>query len=232
MGRSVFRCQLCKITFIVFILVVGGCSNQGFKVSNLAKGDIDFVADASYQQINDYLHTLTVKLYKRNPRELRKSGVASADVQIKRLFETEGPLVFAELNGAKGIDAMQLALDQAYSGDRVFALMAGLIDMVKESYGYKTDFYMFDQLDEDKLYKSARNVEILAWRLANNRDDSGDLLLLTNSRQGEMRNLSYARLFGSMIAVQDLMAQVIAKKYQRLINKITVNTASLIFIPL
>ncbi len=110
--------------------------------------------------------------------------------------------------------------------------MAGLVDMIRESYGYQAEFFLFDSLDSQKLYNSARNIEILAWRLAQNRDSRGNLFLLTNSRAGEPRNLSYERLFGELIAVQDLMANVISRKRDRVINKVAINLASFAFMPL
>jgi hypothetical protein len=56
---------------------------------------------------------------------------------------------------------------------------------------------------------------VLAWRLSNARDASGNLLLLSNSRPGEEENLSYERIFGKMIAIQDLMAFTMVGKWER-----------------
>jgi len=77
---------------------------------------------------------------------------------------------------------------------------------------------MFDYLDEQKLFDSARNIEVLAWRLSNTKDASGDLLLFSNSRAGEEENLSYERIFGKMIAIQDMMAFTIVGKWERGVN--------------
>lgn len=46
--------------------------------------------------------------------------------------------------------------------------------MLRKAYGYNDEFFMFDQLDTDILVTSARNVEILVWRLKNNRQPAGN----------------------------------------------------------
>ncbi len=111
------------------------------------------------------------------------------------------------------------------------AMMAGVNGMIRHAYGYKEEFFMFDQLDQQKLYESARNVEILVWRLAHSGGASGPLLL-TNSLPGERTNLSFERLFGKLISSQDMMAGVVALKNERLINRTAQNVAALVFFPL
>jgi hypothetical protein len=88
---------------------------------------------------------------------------------------------------------------------------------------------MFDSLDEQKLFDCARNIEVLVWRLSNTMDASGELLLLSNSRPGEKENLSYERLFGKMIAIQDMMAFTVAGRWDRGVNTV-VKTA--VFFPM
>ncbi len=79
---------------------------------------------------------------------------------------------------------------------------------------------MLDSLDQQKLFNSARNIEVLAWRLSHTRDDSGKLLLLSNSRPGEEENLTYERLFGKMISIQDMMSFIIAGKWERGVSSV------------
>ena len=81
------------------------------------------------------------------------------------LFNERRNLSFPQLDGRVGTDAMLLALDENYTGDRVFALMTGLVSMIRTSYGNKAEFYMLDDLEPQALYNSARNIEILVWRL-------------------------------------------------------------------
>ena len=104
------------------------------------------------------------------------------------------------------------SVDPAFRGDRVFALMVGMTGMIRESYGMKTEFFMLSKLDYQKLYYSARNIEIAMWRIRTHLDEQGKALILTNSRKGEGYNLSYERLFGKLIAHQDMLALIIAQK--------------------
>ncbi|NIQ11181.1 MAG: hypothetical protein GWO23_16615 [Gammaproteobacteria bacterium] len=124
-------------------------------------------------------------------------------------------MIFSEIQKKQGTDALNLAFDKNYQGDRVFALMCGLVGVVRSSYNWKMEQFMLDSLDQQKLFNSARNIEILAWRLSNTRDDDGSLLLLSNSLPGEDENLSYERLFGKMIAIQDMMSFIVAGKWER-----------------
>ena len=52
--------------------------------------------------------------------------------------------------------------------------------MVFISYNGKTELYLTDVLDPQKLYNSARNIEIAAWKLAHAHDARGEPLLLSN----------------------------------------------------
>lgn len=173
------------------------------------------MADISLREMNRLMEELLVKLYKRNPEELHKVRGMSVGQRKDQIFDAPGRLIFDELGNRQGTEALNLAFAGGYQGDRVFALMTGLVGMVRSSYNWQTEQFMFDSLDEQQLFNSARNIEVLVWRLSNTRDDAGGLLLLSNSRPGETENLSYERLFGKMIAIQDMMAFVIAGKWER-----------------
>lgn len=207
------------------------CTSNQLRLKDLAKSDINFVADAHITEINSLLKTLMLKLYKRNPRELKKNHKQSLESRRAEIFLHPGRLAFEELGYREDIEAILLTFDEEYQGDRVFALMAGLTGMIRKSYNNKTEFFLIDDLDQQRLYNSARNIEILVWRLNNRRDSKDDLFLLTNSRGGEVSNLSFERIFGKMIAIQDMMAQITADKNKRSINKIVLKLASAAFIP-
>lgn len=215
------------------LLLFFGCGTMEPSVpwKNFAKSDIDLVADAHLNEINDLLKQLLLKLYKRNPRELRKATGQTIASRQQQLFESPGPLVFDELSARQGTKAILLAFDDNYSGDRVFAVMAGLVGMMHKAYQYREEHFMLDSYDQQRLYNSARNVEILVWRLSNKRDSAGNLFLLTNSRDGEVENLSYERLFGKMIALQDMMARISADKWNRGINYMVHSVAQAAFLP-
>lgn len=178
------------------------------------------MADTSLQEMNRLLEELLVKLYKRNPNELEKVPGMSIGQRQSQVFDNKGRLIFNEIDRMQGTDALNLAFDKSYQGDRVFALMTGLIGVVRSSYNWKTEQFMLDSLDQQKLFNSARNIEILAWRLSNTRDDDGNLLLLSNSQPGEEENLSYERLFGKMIAIQDMLSFIVAGKWERGVSSV------------
>ena len=45
--------------------------------------------------------------------------------------------------------------------------------MIIAAHNGKQSFYFMDELDPQKLYHAARNIEIAAWRLSNSRDEAG-----------------------------------------------------------
>lgn len=195
------------------------------------------VADAHYQEAELLLKELTVKLYKRNPKYLglNKEHPDKATIiegRIQQLFGTPGNIVFSELS-VSGVDAIELALATNYEGDRIFALMAGLTAMVRQSYGFQSEFFIYSDLDGQQLYHSARNLEIALWRISTYQDDQGQLLILTNSMNNSgTYNLSYERLFGKLIALQDILGKIVAGKNQRMIKTIAQNVATMAFIPI
>jgi hypothetical protein len=178
------------------------------------------IADSSLRELNRLMGELLVKLYKRNPSQLDHAPGMSVGQRQVQIFDTSGRLSFAELGYRQGTDALNLAFDPLFKGDRVFALMAGMVGMVRSSYDWQEEQFMLDSLDEQLLFNSARNIEVIAWRLSNSRDAGGKLLLLSNSQPGEEENLSYERIFGKMIAIQDMMAFTVVGKWERGFNSV------------
>lgn len=172
------------------------------------------------------------KLYRRNPREWRKGNYPSADAAVARAFNARSEFRFAELGNVRASDAIVLALKPDYAGDRVFAFGVGLASMVFLSYNGKTEFYLTNSLDPQKLYNSARNIEIAAWKLANNHDERGEPLLLSNEAAGDVRNLSFEREFGKMIGYQDVMARIAAQRTNRVIRRVVQTLATAAFLPI
>jgi hypothetical protein len=124
---------------------------------------------------------------------------------------------------------MRLAFDETYRGDRVLALMEGLRGMLLDSYNGKREFYLLDELDPQKLHNAARNVEIAVWKLSNDRGGDDRLYLLSNE-MGAVNNLSFERLFGKIIALQDSMARIVADATNRRIKNVIQSAASAVFI--
>jgi hypothetical protein len=202
-----------------------------FKASDIAKADIDVVAESHVRECLASARLVMEKLYRRNPRELRKGNYVSMDAAMIRAFDAQADFRFAELGNVRGTDAIMLALKPEYTGDRVFAFGIGLASMIFLSYNGKTEFYLTDALDAQKLYNSARNIEIAAWKLAVARDARGEPLLASNKASGDVVNLSFEREFGKMIAYQDMMAEITAQRANRVIRRAVQTLATAVFLP-
>jgi len=211
----------------------GSSSARGFSMNTLAKGDIDTVVEIHQQEIIASLKTLTLKLYRRNPAEWRKSGFASADEAATALFK---PLEHWSLASQKSLPWETALLDpwrSDFSGDRVKALMNGLLVMHMAAFDHQTEFYLLTAVDAQKLYNAARNTEAIAWKLSNARNGQGELILHSNSMNaGNVANLSFEREFGKLIGIQDALAKVIEDKTNRAIRFGTVNLAKMVFLPI
>jgi len=209
-----------------------GPQAQRFRLNSLAKTDIGQVLEVHVHEARGYLRELMIKLYRRNPRELAKSPVPDAEQNIRRLFDEPHQWQFPELDGTTGVAALRLGLAADYDGDRVFAFVAGLLSMVMSTYEYKEEFYLLDSVDPQNLYNSARNIEIASWKLRHDRGPDGEPVLYSVSLPGEVENLSYERLFGKLIALQDTMAVIIAGKGNRTITKMVQRMATAAFLPI
>ncbi|MEJ2533239.1 MAG: hypothetical protein P8Y92_15735 [Halioglobus sp.] len=213
----------------LLLLLLPGCG--GYELKNLAKSDVDLVADEFIDETRRLVRELTIKLYKRNPAELRKIPGITLEMRLAQLRVTRGQLSFDELGGRQEIEALELVFNPYFKGDRVFALVVGLGGMLRNAYGYNAELFMFDSLDGDKLLTSAHNVEVLLWRLKHTRQANGDPFLITSEYQGVTDNLSFERLFGKIIMLQEMMARIAGDADHRRITK-AVHAASSVFIPL
>ena len=209
-----------------------GPQAEEFNIRSLAKTDIGVVIEVHVHETRSYLRALMVKLYMRNPRELKKSEYQTAEQNIERLFDQDHDWNFPDLDGNQGIDAIRLTFSNDFKGDRVFSFMAGLTSMIMASYNYKTEFFMFDSVNPQNLYNSARNIEIADWRLGHEYDSNGELYLYSNSLPNEVTNLSYERLFGKLIALQDTIAVIIAGKTNRTLIRVIQRLATAVFLPI
>ncbi len=228
---------------LLLVLLLGGCAQGGtssrlssFDPKQIAKGDIDRVADAHRRAIFDSVRLLAEKLYRRNPREWRKGGHASMEAALDRLLDPRTNWRLPELADQArrpATDKIVIAFREDYSGDRVAAFVAGIGGMLNEAFENKTEFFMLDDLDPQKFYNSARNLEIAAWKLGSARDAGGQLILLSNEMwpPPDAPNLSFEREFGKLIGNLDLLAKVIAEKENRAIARVAQGVASAVFLP-
>jgi hypothetical protein len=211
----------------------GSSSARSFSVRDLAKSDIDSAVEIHQQEILAILQNLTVKLYRRNPAEWRKSGHGSAEDATAALFR---PLNHWHLSSWQNLPWQSALLDpwrDDFGGDRVKALMQGLLVMQMAAFDHQTEFYLISELDAQKLYNAARNTEAVVWKLSNARNARGEPVLLSNSMEaGAIPNLSFEREFGKLIGIQDTLAKVVEDKTNRAIRFGVVNVATMIFLPI
>lgn len=219
-----------KLVLVAVFLLAGCASHTGVTPSQLAKTDIDRVAESHRRDVFGSLRVLAEKLYRRNPREWKKGGHASLDQALAQLFDPQWRWRLPALDGRRGVDAVVAAFREDFRGDRVAAFIGGLGGMLHATFEEKDEFFMTDDLDPQKLYNCARNLEIAAWKLANARDGEGNPLLLSNEL-GATPNLSFEREFGRMIGNLDLLSRIIADKTNRTIVKVIQSMATAVFLP-
>jgi len=191
------------------------------------------MADVEINENTESLRLLMLKLYKRNPHELKKSTSDVAEKMVDWVFngESQHHYMFESMQNMQDTDAIFLAFKPDYKGDRVLAFIVGLQTMLLKAHNGKTDFYLTDTLDPQHIYNAARNVEIAAWKISNAKDEQGNLYLLSNDIIANDRNLSFEREFGKIIGRTDLYAIALAEKSQRLISRIIQNLGTAMFLP-
>ena len=207
--------------------------NDHNTLEQLAKSDIDRMADMAYAENQQSLKMLMLKLYKRNPAEAAKSGMGNPEQIAQAVFDpaaTHGWRLPA-LGGAHATAAIMLAFNEQYAGDRVLAFIVGIQSMLYQAHGNKSTFFLTDSIDAQNLYNAARNIEIAVWKLSSTRNKQGQLMLVTNEMQADVQNLSFEREFGKVIARTDLLALTLAEKSQRLISKLTQSITTANFLP-
>ena len=201
--------------------------------NQLIKNDFDRMADVELYENTQSLRVLMTKLYKRNPHELAKSTSDNADKMVDWVFEGElqHHFKFKEIDNKQDTDAIFLAFDANYQGDRVLPFIVGLHTMLLKAHGNKKEFYLTDSINPQHIYNVARNIEIAAWKLSTSRDTNGNLYLVTNEINSVDRNLSFEREFGKMIGRTDLYAISLAEKSERFISRVMQSIATAVFLP-
>ena len=225
---------------ILLALMVAGCATKMGKdgktestvdIKYLAKSEVDRIADTNRAEVIEGLLLIADKLYKRNPKEWKKAGVDSREAALARLknrFYRSLP----ELGGLREGPAASLAFTETYTGDRVAALMLGLLTMADAAFEHKEEYYILDALNEQKLFNCARNMEVAVWKLGNDRDSAGKLFLLSNELDPANRNLSFEREFGRLMGLLDFMAKIVADRNGRGLSRFTHAVATSIFLPI
>lgn len=205
---------------------------RDFRMQDVAKGDIDMVAEITVRQHRRYLRELAEKLYRRNPDQLRR-GLGERAAAVRALLGSPPRRLSAQWQNRRGGDLITLALSAEFRGDRVAAFVYGLRSMGIAAYGGEGDFYLSHDYDPQKIYYLARNIEIAAWRLRAARTAGGPPVLLSGGAGPDGTfNASYERLFGKLVALHDHFAQVVAEAGNRRIKNVIQSVASAVFFPI
>ena len=237
--------KLYKLTIAICCLLLAACTGGQTKpkvvaadpneagISRLAKSDINEVVEHHQRAVIRDLKKLMLKLYRRNPSGRHDKEQRTIEESVDLFFSRPHNTGYPQWQAMAPNDIVRISLDESYQGsDRILPFIFGLRKMLMSSYDNHTEFYYFTSIDEQKLYNSARNIEISAWMLAEKKNIQGQLLLLSDSLENEKRNLSYQRLIGRMIATQDNLAEILAHKSGRLIKTVVVKAASMVFLPI
>ncbi len=219
-----------RVLPIVLILLLL-CACSGYEIKNLAKSDIDLVTDQFIDKTRSDILELLVLLYERNPDQLRKIPGMTVEGRLAQLKVHRYKLQFVELDYKQDVDALNLAFDPNFAGDRVFALIVGLGSMVRQAYQYQPEMYLPDELDSRVLLTSAYNVEELLRKLKSARTPDGKHLITTYENNGVVDNLEFERLFSEIIVLQEMMADIVGDADNRTVTG-TLRAVSSVFIPL
>ena len=216
------RLTLC---FILTFLI--GCS-ASFEPRRLAQSDTQLVLEQVREQIDSELAELQRKLYLRNPKYLNASGKTLR----MRTAQLKQAIYYQELYEKRGVDAIRLAFNPEFQGDRVFAYVYGLASMIDDSYDRKRSFYLLDRPSGTAIFNSARNIETALYLLRSERDSQGELYLLADGYEGQNLNASYSVLHGRLAAKQDLVSDALGDSEQRTLNAVARGVASTVFLPI
>lgn len=242
-GEQMRFSQTC-VCILVTIAALSGCASpeikrkdgarsaRPFNAANLAKSDVDMMAEINQRELLGSIRRISEKLYRRNPQEFLKSGHANVNTACTLILNQAQTWRMENVSPPEWEPLFRLSFQENYAGDRVHAFMTALTSMLMASYDYKTDFFLPDILTAQKLYNSARNIEVAVWKLSNARYPDGEKILISNSMDSGAPNLSFEREFGKLIAHQDLLALIIEDKSNRSISRVFQNVAAFAFFPI
>ena len=214
-----------KYIYLYTLILIFALSGCGGKVKNIAKSDIDIAADTIVKSLDDYIGRLAQELYRTNPAELAKSPGINLEQRLNQIVGYPVEVAYHEIDNEQQIKAIELALNDSYDGDRVFALMIGISSMIRFSYDNQREFFLFDTIDPQKLYNSSYNLQLLKQKLV----DVPPSLIRMDTNYGDANN-AYT-LIEKISTTQDLMSRIISDKTSRVINKTLIGTATA-FIPI
>lgn len=223
--------MLGRFAGIALALLISGCAvpvKAPPEVRNLAKSDTAFFVEAVRSQLDQSLQELLIKLYKRNPVHL-PDGMR-AETRVEQLKSPR--LNLQEFGNSQPDELIRMAFEPEFTGDRVYAFVAGLQSMVNHAFDHRREFLLLDDLPTAQfIYNSARNVETAAYLLRTRQTTDGNPYILADGYAGDVLNASYSQILGEMIGLQDALSVALAKKDQRTLNAVARGVASTLFLP-
>lgn len=113
------------------------------------------------------LRLVMTALYQLNPHELQKSASVSPEEMVQWVFEGPFGWKFDALQEAQGIEALTMAFNREFHGDRILAMITGIQTMIITAYGGKTEFLFPGPANPHHLNIAARNMGKVLWELKN-----------------------------------------------------------------
>lgn len=214
-GRWKTAIAVCALMF-----GLNACSSY---IKSVGKTDIDTVVDAYIVALKQHIADLTIMLYRHNPDAIKSVKGMSVELRITQILEHPLDVSYTELRNKQHVNAINLALSPNFRGDRVFALMVGISGMLRLSYNEIDESFIFDRLDPQNLYTSARNLEIVASLLR--QPPKGVKIRLKGGKfksDDEVR-LAPVDIINRMIALQDTMAKLVESSSNRVIKQLMQN---------
>jgi len=156
---------LLQLTFVTHAQSVNN-KEPVHKIQKMAKNaNSAEMAKQSMALHSETLQKFMLTLYQYNPKQLKKSTQVSAEEMVQWTFEGPFGWRFDGVRRLQGTDALKLASDANFTGDRVLALIAGLQTMLAKAYGGKTEYDFSGEIDPQTLYNAARNIEITSIKI-------------------------------------------------------------------
>ncbi|MDM0118508.1 hypothetical protein [Variovorax arabinosiphilus] len=222
-GRSFFTGRRAVLAGVAAAaLGLAGCAAtrsteraEGYDSREWMQSSANRIANLALRDNLQSIRRVQLSLYRRNPREWRK-GSSNVDDAIQRTWDAvmQGtPL--PPLGGKSGIDAVRLAFEPAYAGDRIAALVYGWATMLKEANGNTWEQTMVDGVNAENSFRAARNIEISLWLIGSKTGADGQPLLLATEISERGRNLVVDRELSKIVARLDLLAAQADEKYRR-----------------
>lgn len=193
----------------------GVVPGEEFQSNELLQTDSSRVASLAMRDNLNSLWLLLDKLYLRNPAEWKKTAATRAEAVQKVRAAVLKREPWQPLAGLRDVEALSMALQPQFQGDRAAAFIYAAADMLVTAHGDKVSFTIVDGLDPQMLFNAARNMEIASWILNIRKNSTGAPLLLSNHMSEHERNLSFEREIGKMIGRLDLLASFGTERYRR-----------------